>query len=134
MAAPSENHPERVEYRDSGVGTDGIMSELPAKLADTLEFDGLRLDEQPASKRVTLWFRSGAKYVFKIRLIRKGGRCMVEMGGMDPKKVLSGIAVCKRHFDQWFGITPQDVVRFERDASGETKPARNGNENGKQAT
>ena len=117
----SEENPERVEYRDSGVGTDGILSELPAKLAGTLEFDGLKLDEQPASKRVTLWFRSGAKYVFRIRMIRKGGRYMVEMGGLDPIKVLRGVAVCKRHFDQWFKITPRDVVRFERGSVSDTQ-------------
>lgn len=124
---PSDYNPERVEYRDRGIGTDGIMSELPSKLAGTLDFDGLRLEEQPASKRVTLWFRSGAKYVFHIRLIRKGGRYMVEMGGLDPQKVLGGVIVCKRHFDQWFKISPQDVIQFERGSNGD--PMSDGQEN-----
>jgi hypothetical protein len=110
---PSERLPEKVEYRDSGIGTEGIMTELPAKLIDAIEFDSVTLDEQPASKRVTLWFRQSAKYVFRIRLIRKGSRCIVEMSGMDPGKVLRGITVCKDHFDQWFGITPHDIESFE---------------------
>jgi hypothetical protein len=110
---PSEN-PEKVEYCDRGIGTEGIMTDLPAKLIETLEFDSVTLDEQPASKRVTLWFRQSAKFVFRIRLVRKGSRCIFEMSGVDPSKVLRGITVCKSHFDQWFGITPQDIKRFEQ--------------------
>jgi hypothetical protein len=123
VSSQDKNLSERVEYNDSGVGTDGIMSELPAKLAGSLEFDGMKLDEQPASKRITLWFRQGAKFVFRIRLVRKGGRYIVEMAGMDPNTVLREISVCKRHFDQWFGITPQDVVSYELKRKPKTRSA-----------
>lgn len=96
-------------YKDAGRGIEGIFATLPRELASIIEFDELSLDEHPTSKRVTLWFRQGAKAVFHIRLIRKGGRCLVKIGGMDPRRVLAGIHVCKRNFDQWFDISKCDI-------------------------
>src|SRR5579862_8356405 len=118
---------EKFEYRDGGEGADGMLAELPAKLAGAVEFDNLSLVERPKglarnthrnSRRVTLWFRQGVKYVFHIRVIRKSGRYVIEMGGVDPTKVLKGIHVCKTHFDSWFKISPEDIKRFEKNDRG----------------
>lgn len=93
---------------------DGMLTELPDKLAGCIEFDAIGLDGMPTSKRVTLWFRSGAKKVFHVRLIRKAGRCLVEMGGVEPATALAAIKICRNHFDRWFGITPGDILRSDR--------------------
>ena len=93
---------------------DGIFSELPEKLAPTLQFDHITLQGPPASKRITLWFRSGAKRVYHIRLIRKTGRCLVQIGGLEPATVLKTISICRDHFDNWFGISAQDIQNKER--------------------
>jgi hypothetical protein len=84
------------------------------KLSNVIEFDNMGLDGLPNSKRLTLWFRHGAKRIFHIRLIRRSGRCVVEMGGLDPGEVLKGIAVCRDHLDRWFGINPRDITAYER--------------------
>jgi hypothetical protein len=113
---PSRNNArdEMLEYRVSESGSDGALSELPGKLSRVIEFDNMDLDGVPNSKRLTLWFRNGAKRIFHIRMFRTGGRCVVEMGGLDPAQVLKGIAVCRDHFDRWFGISPRDITAYER--------------------
>ena len=103
-----------VEYPGTDTGTEGIFTDLPAKLSKTLDFDGVSLDGLPASKHATLWFRDGAKRIFHLSLVRKGGRCLVEMGGIDPRKVLKCITISRRHLDQWFGISASDVKSYER--------------------
>ena len=69
----------------------------------------LHLTQPPRSKRFTLWFRRGAKRVFYISVVRKTGRCVVEMGGLDPSDVLRAIGICREHFDNWFQITHEDI-------------------------
>jgi hypothetical protein len=124
---------EKFEYRDRIEGSDGMLAELPAKLAGAVDFDNLSLVERIAnsanpaprnSRRVTLWFRQGVKYVFHIHIVRKSGRCMIEMGGVDPTKVLKGIHVCKTHFDHWFKISPEEIKRFERKAQDDSRPVK----------
>ena len=102
-----------IVYYDTGKGTDGILTALPKRLANIIEFDTLSLEEQPASKRITLWFRHGAKCVFRIRFVRKSGHYLVKMGGLDAERVLDGIQVCKQHFDQWFDISKRDITSYE---------------------
>ncbi len=105
---------EKFEYMDGGKGADGMLAGLPAKLVDTVEFDNLSVTERPTPRRITLWFRQGIKHVFHIQIIRKSGRYVIEMGGVDPTKVLKCIHVCKKHFDGWFKIAPEDIKRFEK--------------------
>lgn len=102
-----------IVYDDTGRGIDGIFATLPNELATIIEFDALSLEEQPTSKRVTLWFRQGARAVFHIRFVRKSGRCLVEIGGLDAKRVLVGIHICKQHFDQWFNISKRDIRSYD---------------------
>jgi hypothetical protein len=74
----------------------------------------------PRRKVVTLWCRQGAKRVFYVSMVRKTGRWIVEMGGVDSQRVLAAIHACRDHFDGWFGIAPEDIQAFER------KSGRNG--------
>ena len=111
---PNDSRYTTISYNDQGRSTQGMLAKLPPRLATVIEFDALSLDEQPASKKATLWFRHGAKSVFHIRFVRKGGRFLIEMGGLDAAQVLIGIQVCKTHFDQWFGISNRDVTTYER--------------------
>lgn len=99
----------RLVYSKPDRNDDGLLTELPAKLAMALTFDRFGLSHLPASKKVTLWFRSGMKRVFHVRLIRRGGRFLIEMGGGDPKEVLRCVQICKAHFDEAFGITSEDI-------------------------
>lgn len=108
----------KIEYRVPDAGTDGALTELPQKLSVVMDFDNLGLEGMPNSKRLTLWFRSGAKRIFYVSMIRRTGRYVVEMGGMEPGEVLRGIEVCRDHLDRWFGISARDINAYER------KPAR----------
>ncbi len=105
---PSQ-HQVNFEYETTRVAEDGIFTALPEKLSEQLQFDEVQLQGPPTSKRITLWFRSGAKRVYHIRLIRSAGRRLVQIGGMDPATVLRTISICRDHFDAWFGITPSDI-------------------------
>lgn len=99
----------RLDYPQPDCCDEGLLTELPGKLAMALTFDRFGLSQLPASKKVTLWFRSGMKRVFHVRMFRRGGRFLVEMGGGDPKLVLRCVQICKAHFDEAFGITSKDI-------------------------
>jgi hypothetical protein len=113
---------EKLEYRVSDAGTDGALTELPQKLSNVMEFDTLKLEGLPNSKRLTLWFRSGAKRIFYVRMIRSTGRYVVEMGGIKPGEVLRGIEVCRDHLDRFFGISARDIKAYERKSSVKNQP------------
>ena len=82
-------------------------------LLNSLGTDDAFLDELPKAKRATLWFRHGAKHIFYISVVRRAGRCVVELGGLDSKEVLLAVRVCRDHFDRWFGIEPEDLQTYE---------------------
>ena len=105
---------EKLEYASPGGSADGALAEIPDKLSGVVEFDNLGLEGMPNSKRLTLWFRSGAKRIFYIRMVRRTSRCIVEMGGINPGEVLRGVAVCRDHLDRWFGISARDIKAYER--------------------
>jgi len=111
LSQPAPN--EKLEYPSPAGGSDGALADIPGKLTGVVEFDNLGLDGMPNSKRLTLWFRSGAKRIFYIRMVRRTGRCVVEIGGMNPGEVLLGIAVCRSHLDRWFGISARDIKAYE---------------------
>lgn len=114
MDAPKSLRSQTLEYATALDNADGVLADLPDKLENTIHFDNLRLDGLPTSKRLTLWFRNGAKKIFHVSMVRRGGRLLVEMGGLEKGDVLRCIGICKVHFDRWFGITHQDVAAFER--------------------
>ena len=97
---------------------EGVLTELPVKLARFAEFDRIALIGAPSSLKATLWFRQGLKRIFHIRIIRKSGRCIVEFGGQDPKQVLQMISVCRDHFDRWFGIKASDIQALDQKREG----------------
>lgn len=99
----------RLSYPLNGTSEEGMLSALPGKLAPTLPFDRFGLAQMPDSRRIVLWFRSGAKRVFHVRLIRRGGRFLISMSGVDPMLVLQCVQICKQHFDEVFGITSEDI-------------------------
>jgi hypothetical protein len=92
-------------------------------LLNSLGTDDAFLDELPQAKRATLWFRQGAKHIFYISVVRKTGRCVVELGGLDSREVLLAVRVCRDHFDRWFGIAPEDIQAFERRTGGNSASA-----------
>jgi len=111
-----------LEYPDLGYSTDGLFADLPLKLAHVIPFDHISVAERATSKRVTLWFRSGAKRLFHIHLIRKSGRYLIETGGVDAGHVLRSIQICRDHCDRFFGINTLDVISYE----GATRSASHG--------
>src|SRR5258708_38837373 len=88
-----------LEYPRPEGAWQGILTDLPGKLAQRLEFDSVTLQSFPRSRKITLWFRSGAKKVFHVRVIRKAGRCLVEVGGLEAAAVLPAIFGGRDHFD-----------------------------------
>ena len=104
----------QLEYPASDVSVEGVFTDLPRKLSGVVEYDRMSLGGGPASKRVTLWFRQKARRAFEISLVRRGGRWLVVMGGLDPDRVMDGILVCRDHFDQWFGITTRDIQTYDQ--------------------
>ena len=99
--------------------TDGMLAPLAAELMPIFEYDALRLDENNRGRRhrIALQFRQAGKRIFHVRMIRKGGRLLVELSGADPGRALAGIRVCRDHFDRWFAITASDIERFEEKGS-----------------
>jgi hypothetical protein len=93
---------------------DGVLTPLAKDLMPVLNFDALRLDERRGRvQRFALHIRTAGKRVFHIRLVRKGARFLVTLGGVEPEKALAGIRVCRDYFDRWFGITGKEVTEFE---------------------
>ena len=103
-----------LQYPASDVGVEGILTDLPGKLSTVLEYDRVGLEGLTAPKRITLWFRRGARRIFEVRMVRRGGRWLVGIGGLDPTGVYRGILICRDHFDRWFGVRPQEIRAYER--------------------
>jgi len=92
---------------------DGVLTQLPSEMSNLVPFDEVTVDGLPASKRITLWFRQGAKRMFQISVLRRSGRCLIEFCGKDPGQVLRAINNSKQHFDRWFGIQPRHILFYE---------------------
>jgi hypothetical protein len=95
--------------------TEGVFTPLAAELMPIFQYDTLRVEERRAGPvhRIALQLRQAGKRIFRVRMVRKGGRLLVELSGADPRQALRGIRVCRDHFDHWFGISSNDVERFE---------------------
>lgn len=99
-------------YKAPAGSGDGCMTGLLPRLAVALSFDGMsvvRRGTVNSLKPATLLFRRGAKRIFYVRLVRKTGRFMVELGGGEPAEVLRAVSVCRDHFDCWFGVKPTEI-------------------------
>lgn len=105
---------------------DGALAQLPSELTDIVEFDQVELDGMPTSKRVTLWFRHGAKRVVHFSVLRRSGKHVVQLGGGDPTQVLQLLDRCKKHFDNWFGIQDGDVLIYESSRKKSKRPSTKG--------
>ena len=90
----------------------GLLSDLRR----ALEFDGLSLEEQRAADHCVLLFRNGSRRVIRIKLVGQGDRCVVEIGGNDPKFASHCVTVCREHFDCWFGVPAEGGMRRSRAA------------------
>jgi hypothetical protein len=93
---------------------DGVVTQLPRKLSNVIDFDRMALDELARSKRITLWFRQGAKDILRISLVRRSGRWIVNLGAVEDQKLRLCVSVCRDHFDQWFGINARDIKIYQR--------------------
>lgn len=71
----------------------------------------MRVEDWPGCAAPVLWLRQGAKRLFRITLVRRAGRQVVELAGVEPRRVLKAVGICRDHFDRWFSITPE-VVRM----------------------
>lgn len=103
----------KVDYPANGHRLEGVFTTLLMRLEGEFPFDRTSLKTLPTGKKLTLWFRHGAKRVFHISIIRKGARYVIEMSGGDPGRVLRAIHICKDHFDDWFGVTAEDIRAIE---------------------
>jgi len=102
-----------LEYDSADGAADGVLAHLPSEMVNLVPFDQITLDGLPASKRITLWFRQGARRIFQISVLRHSGRCLIEFCGQDPGQVLRVINRSKEHFDHWFGIQPRHIMFYE---------------------
>lgn len=109
------------EYPAAERQMDGVVTQLPGKLSDVIEFDRMGLDELPRSKRITLWFRQGAKDILRVSIVRRSGRWIVNLGGIEEQQVKKCVIVCRDHFDQWFGINSSDINIYQRYRQGKKK-------------
>lgn len=111
---PSSTHRKiRLVYLKSDVSDEGLLTELPGKLASMLRFDQFGLAEGPGANRMTLWFRAGEKRVFQLHLIRRSGRLLIEMTGGDARQLMWCMQICKQHFDDALGIGADDIQEIE---------------------
>lgn len=93
---------------------EGMLTPVIALAAREMRFDSLRLDEEaPLGGPFTLWFRHGAKRIFHVRVVRGGGRTLVELSGLNPTTALKVIHRLRDHFDSFLGVTPEQVQSFE---------------------
>jgi hypothetical protein len=105
----------KIEYQTNETTVEGVVTHLPGKLSEVIDFDRMRLDDLPRSKRITLWFRHGAKEILRVSIVRRSGRWIVKLGGIEPQQVRQCVVVCRDHFDQWFGINSNDLKIYRRD-------------------
>lgn len=110
----------KLEYKTSSqAGVEGVVAQLPRKLSAVIDFDRMRLDDLPRSKRITLWFRQGAKDILRVSIVRRSGSWIVKLGGLENEQAKKCVAVCRDHFDQWFGINAEDLKIYQRQRSNE---------------
>lgn len=79
------------------------MPGLLLKLKPVLQFDHVRITGSLSRTFYVTVFRRQAKRLFHVKLLRRGSKWIVRVGGGDPARVLAAINVCRDHFDSWFG-------------------------------
>jgi len=96
---------------------EGVLTPVVRMAVGEMPFDSMDLQEDRMGRlrggELTLWFRHGAKRIFHVRVVRRGGKTLVELGGGNPTAVLRMIQRCRDHFDRWLGVTPEHVRELE---------------------
>lgn len=101
---------EALSYPGRHASTEGVFTPIVGDLASVAGADRVRLVEGAGGRRLALLFRRGASRVLRLSLVRRTGRWVVELAGMDRARVLAAMRLCQDHFDRWFGTTPDRVV------------------------
>jgi len=115
MSLPPKLIPFQTLGYSAAKGADeGVFVPLLPRLSRLSGANDFSLEGKPTSKRLTLWIRHGAKKVFYVSLIRRTGKCMIEMGGLSPAQGLAFVRTCRDHFDQWFGLAPDEIRAMEK--------------------
>ena len=101
------------EYLGAGRSTDGIFTGLLPKLIQQVAFDRVELREFSLKRRVILWFRHQGKSVLKLTMLKKGAKFCFRLCQVEPQHARNIIAICRDHFDEWFGITKEEIQALE---------------------
>lgn len=109
---------ESLSYPSSAAHSDGLLVALTPDLTELSGATALDLREVPGSKKAVLWFRKGARRIFYLSAVRRTGRLVIEVGGLDKKKVLRAVAICRSHFDRLFGVTTEEVKSTMKNGNG----------------
>ena len=117
---------ESLTYPSRAHRSDGLLVSLTPDLTMLSGATSLDLREAPGSKKAVLWFRRGARRIFYLSVVRRTGRLVIEVGGLDKRKVLKAIALCRTHFDRLFGVTTEEVKSTIKDGNGNHRKRRNG--------
>ncbi len=117
---------ESLAYPSSAHRSAGLLVPLTPDLSDLAGATALDLREAPGSKKAVLWFRRGARRIFYLSVVRRTGRLVIEVGGLDKRKVLEALALCRAHFDRLFGVTAEDVKSAIKNGNGNHRKRRNG--------
>jgi hypothetical protein len=98
----------KLSYSNRAGAWDGVLAELPVKLAGWVQFDYISIDEKPQARRTTVLFHYQGQEAFHVQVGLDAGRCLVEIGGSEKSTVTTVMKISRNHFDQWFGCSPQE--------------------------
>ena len=101
---------ETLSYPAEGASTEGVFTPIVGDLVSLTGANSVDLTEAAGGRRLALLFRRGATRVLRLSLVRRTGRCVVELAGMDPGRILAAMRLCREHFDGWFGISPERLA------------------------
>jgi hypothetical protein len=83
---------------------EGALIPLANRLVTLTRATDLDLRECRRPWHFALWFRNGARRVFYLKAVRRAGRLLIEMGGVDRDMVLDAVGICRDHFDRMFDV------------------------------
>jgi hypothetical protein len=95
---------ESLIYPSRRPAADGLLTPLAPGLLRLTGATTIDLRERRGLRRAILWFRRGARRVFYLAIVRQTGRLVIEVGGLERRKVRQAIQLCRDHFDAILGI------------------------------